>query len=68
MTAGRTQRTGSEPDMGTAARAGQRESSYLSLAREVRKQILQGRYADGRPTTAAHASKLRLSAPVDERR
>jgi hypothetical protein len=31
------------------------------------KDYYLGRYADGRATTAAHASKVRLAAPVDER-
>jgi hypothetical protein len=45
------------------ARAGQRESSYLSLAREVRKQILQGRYAEGRqlPTEAEFSAQYQVS-------
>ena len=49
--------------MGMAAGTGHRESSYLSLAREVRKQILQGRYADGRrlPTEAEFSAQYRVS-------
>jgi GntR family transcriptional regulator len=40
-----------------------RESSYTALAREVRTQILQGRYADGTrlPTEAELAARHRLS-------
>jgi len=46
-----------------AARARQQESSYASLAREVRKQILQGRYAGGRrlPTEAEFAAQYQVS-------
>jgi GntR family transcriptional regulator len=46
-----------------AARTRQRESSYLNLAREVRKQILQGRYADGRrlPTEAELSAQYQVS-------
>jgi GntR family transcriptional regulator len=46
-----------------AGRPEQRESSYASLAREVRKQILQGRYADGRrlPTEAEFSAQYRVS-------
>jgi GntR family transcriptional regulator len=46
-----------------AARTRPRESSYVSLAREVRKQILQGRYADGRrlPTEAELSAKYQVS-------
>jgi GntR family transcriptional regulator len=46
-----------------AAKTGQRESSYLSLAREVRKQVLQGRYADGRrlPTEAELSAQYQVS-------
>lgn len=49
--------------MGMAVRTGQRESSYLSLAREVRKQILQGRYAGGRrlPTEAELSAQYQVS-------
>jgi DNA-binding GntR family transcriptional regulator len=63
MAAGWAERTRSERGMGTAARAGHRESSYLSLAREVRKQILQGRYADGRrlPTEAEFSAQYQVS-------
>ncbi len=32
------------------------------------KDYFLGRYADGRPTSAEHTRKLRLRAPVDERR
>ncbi|HET6187950.1 MAG TPA: GntR family transcriptional regulator [Trebonia sp.] len=44
-------------------RARQQESSYVSLAREVRKEILQGRYADGRrlPTEAEFAARYQVS-------
>jgi GntR family transcriptional regulator len=47
----------------TAARTGRPESSYKSLAREVRKQILQGRYADGRrlPTEAELSAHYQVS-------
>jgi len=40
-----------------------RESSYVNLAREVRKQILQGRYADGRrlPTEAELSAEYQVS-------
>jgi GntR family transcriptional regulator len=40
-----------------------RESSYMSLAREVRKQILQGRYADGSrlPTEAELSAQYQVS-------
>jgi DNA-binding GntR family transcriptional regulator len=46
-----------------AARTRQRESSYVSLAREVRRQILQGRYADGRrlPTEAELSAQYQVS-------
>ncbi len=46
-----------------AASTGHRESSYRSLAREVRKQILQGRYADGRklPTEAEFSAQYQVS-------
>jgi GntR family transcriptional regulator len=46
-----------------AARTRQRESSYVSLAREVRKQILQGRYANGRrlPTEAELSAQYQVS-------
>jgi GntR family transcriptional regulator len=46
-----------------AASTRKRESSYLSLAREVRKQILQGRYADGRrlPTEAELSAQYQVS-------
>lgn len=46
-----------------ATRTQHRESGYLSLAREVRKQILQGRYADGRrlPTEAEFSAQYRVS-------
>ena len=46
-----------------AARTRPRESSYVSLAREVRKQILQGRYADGRrlPTEAELCARYQVS-------
>lgn len=46
-----------------AVRTQHRESGYLSLARDVRKQILQGRYADGRrlPTEAEFSAKYRVS-------
>jgi GntR family transcriptional regulator len=46
-----------------AARTRQQESSYASLAREVRKEILQGRYADGRrlPTEAEFAARFQVS-------
>jgi len=46
-----------------AARTRHRESSYMSLAREVRKQILQGRYADGRrlPTEAELSAQYQVS-------
>jgi GntR family transcriptional regulator len=49
--------------MEMATRTRQRESSYLSLAREVRKQILQGRYADGRrlPTEADFSAQYQVS-------
>jgi GntR family transcriptional regulator len=45
------------------ARAQYRESSYVTLAREVRKQILQGRYADGRrlPTEAELSAQFQVS-------
>jgi GntR family transcriptional regulator len=41
----------------------QRESSYVSLARAVRKQILQGHYADGRrlPTEAELSAQYQVS-------
>jgi GntR family transcriptional regulator len=49
--------------MRMAARAPHRESSYIRLAREVRKQILQGRYADGRrlPTEAEFSAQYQVS-------
>jgi GntR family transcriptional regulator len=47
----------------TATGTRHRESSYLSLAREVRKQILEGRYADGRrlPTEAELSAQYQVS-------
>jgi len=52
-----------EVRMGMAPRTPNRESSYVSLAREVRKQILQGRYADGRrlPTEAELSARYQVS-------
>ena len=46
-----------------AGRTRQQESSYASLAREVRKEVLQGRYADGRrlPTEAEFAARYQVS-------
>ncbi|WP_030915289.1 GntR family transcriptional regulator [Streptosporangium amethystogenes] len=46
-----------------AASTSRRESNYSVLAREVRNQILQGRYADGRrlPTEAELAERHRVS-------
>ncbi|GAA1017590.1 GntR family transcriptional regulator [Acrocarpospora pleiomorpha] len=46
-----------------AASAGRRESSYTALAREVRSQILQGRYADGQrlPTEAELSARHGVS-------
>jgi GntR family transcriptional regulator len=46
-----------------AARTRHPESSYMSLARDIRKQILQGRYADGRrlPTEAELSAQYRVS-------
>ena len=47
----------------TASGTRQHESSYASLAREVRTQILRGRYADGRrlPTEAEFAARYQVS-------
>jgi GntR family transcriptional regulator len=63
MAAGAGLRTGSGREMGMAVRTGQRESSYLTLAREVRKQVLQGRYAEGRrlPTEAELSAQYQVS-------
>lgn len=46
-----------------AANARRRESTYTALARDVRKQILQGRYADGSrlPTEAEFAERYGVS-------
>jgi GntR family transcriptional regulator len=45
------------------AKTHHRESSYEILAREIRKQILQGRYADGRrlPTEAELSQRYQVS-------
>jgi hypothetical protein len=44
------------------------EGDPVALRKAWDKDYFLGRYADGRPTTAAHTSRLRLAAPVVEQR